>query len=398
MEALGGSRRKTFEAVREEIDYLLDPVLEEFDQYETVASIREDSAAMRRLSALLGISVKELKYKASLVHGKTHLWRLVADLRGGTIEESGAIAAPTPAVDSTPEVAEQVQVQPSVVKAPLPDTLEPSFANNDPPTEITAVSSDTVPQTPVAAPSSSAPEMFEGYKLIERLRGGGMSEAWRAETASGEQVFMKRTYTHGFDARALEREQNIYQKLIMQNFSHMLSVRDYRRTSTHAFLVTDFAAGGTLKSYLDDEGGELRAAVAKPIAEALARALDALHRVGVVHRDLKPQNILRSGRDWCLADFGIAKNLDRLITHHTLASVGTRGYMSPEQRKGADAHPSADIFSFGKMLAYMLTGHSDVDSITQETWWSLAVRCTAPEPGARPQSSELTTLVAQLLT
>lgn len=380
LEELGGSRRKTFEAVRDELSYLLDPVFDEFDVTKTVASIREDDGAIRRLAGLLGINVRDVKDAALESHGKLHLWRFVAKLRGDDEENDNveATSSETAVVAHVGEPAAKV-------------------ADAIPPAHEAAVRQEPAREAPVkevsAAIGSGAIERFEEFLLVERLRGGGMSEVWRAEDPNGERVFLKRAHLPGFDARALEREQNIYQKLVMRSFPHIVGVRAYRKTNDYVFLVTDFVPGGTLKTYVDEAGGELKGVIAKSIAKSVAAALAALHGEGVVHRDIKPQNILRASASWYLADFGIAKSLDRLMTHHTLATVGTRGYMAPEQRGGADAHPAADVFSFGKILAYMLTGHTDVDMIVQEPWWNLASKCTARTPAERPESADLAGLL-----
>jgi serine/threonine-protein kinase len=74
-----------------------------------------------------------------------------------------------------------------------------------------------------------------------------------------------------------------------------------------------------------------------------------------VHRDLEPENVLRAGTRWKLADFGIAKNRARAAPGVTFKQAGTYGYAAPEQLEGSPADPSADIYSFGKVLTYLAT-------------------------------------------
>jgi serine/threonine protein kinase len=223
-----------------------------------------------------------------------------------------------------------------------------------------------------------------------------MSEAWRARDGNGKTVFLKRAREASFEARALQREQNIYEILIRRHIPGVLNVLEFRRHEGFVFLVTDFAEGGSLADFVKKHGGQLSMRDAKAIAKAIARALLGLHQASVVHRDLKPSNVLRSGDEWLLADFGISKDTTRLVTRGTLSMIGTPGYMAPEQRLGIDAAASADVYSFGKVIAFMLSGHSDPDAITQETWWTFARNCTKADCDARPASDRLEALIAEL--
>jgi eukaryotic-like serine/threonine-protein kinase len=99
------------------------------------------------------------------------------------------------------------------------------------------------------------------------------------------------------------------------------------------------------------------------LTDQVARGLDAAHRAGVVHRDLKPQNIFRAeqpgGRTavWKILDFGISKLRDTTGTLTHAAVIGTPGYMSPEQAQGSDTDHRSDVFSLGAVAYRTLTGH-----------------------------------------
>ena len=113
-------------------------------------------------------------------------------------------------------------------------------------------------------------------------------------------------------------------------------------------------------------------------------ALKELHDHDIVHRDLKPQNVLSRDDAWKLADFGISKNRGRLITQKTFQQYGTLGYAAPEQFQGVEARPSADIYSLGKILVFLLTGQTDVDYVNYSAWRDLIARCIRLDPDQRP--------------
>jgi serine/threonine protein kinase len=118
----------------------------------------------------------------------------------------------------------------------------------------------------------------------------------------------------------------------------------------------------------------------------------------IVHRDLKPENVLRSGGIWKIADFGIAKNLAKAAPGATFQQAGSYGYAAPEQFFGTEAHPSADVYSFGKVLVFMVTGHTDLDHLPVEhaDLRRLAFRCAAQTPGTRPTIAEVLEQLEQI--
>ena len=214
-----------------------------------------------------------------------------------------------------------------------------------------------------------------------------MSEAYKAEVIeTNETVFLKRVRTQSANKAALQREASIYEKLLRIESKHVAKFIDYYRDEDFIFLVTEFADGGDLHNFVqeDGDGRGLSTAITKPIAIGIASALKEFHDHEIVHRDLKPRNVLRFGDIWKLTDFGIAKNLSRPITMKTFQQHGTRGYTAPEQFEGAVAASSADIYSFGKILAYLLTAQTDVDVIPYPGWSQLARKCTYREPDSRP--------------
>lgn len=241
-------------------------------------------------------------------------------------------------------------------------------------------------------PSPQSPKTFHGYKLIQSLDVAGMSEAYIAEKVDdGSQVFLKRVRTHSADKAALEREVRIYEKLLRMQPHYVASVLDYIRDDDYVAVITECADGGDLQTFIDSHtsGRGLNPSDAKSIAITLATALKELHDNDVVHRDLKPRNVLCFGGTWKLGDFGIAKNLGRLGTLKTFQQHGTRGYAAPEQFQGVTAHPSADIYSLGKTIVFLLTGQTDIDFVPYTQWANLAKKCIAVKPQDRPSLVEV---------
>ena len=214
-----------------------------------------------------------------------------------------------------------------------------------------------------------------------------MAEVFRARNQqSGKIVFLKRVRTVSSDKEALEREMRIYEKLMRLQCKHVLEILDYLRDDDFTALVTEFVEGGDLDVYVSEHGGGdgLTPAETKEIGLQIAAALVELHSNDIVHRDLKPGNVLYSEDRWKLADFGISKNLARLITQKTFQQAGTPGYAAPEPFQGVTAHPSADVYSFGKLLVYLLTGQTDIDRVPYSNWQSLIQRCVDSDPDKRP--------------
>ncbi len=232
---------------------------------------------------------------------------------------------------------------------------------------------------------------FGSYLLIRRLHGGGMSDAWEGRTDDGMSVFVKRVRDNDAPIlHALQREQRIYQRLeqITAEHRHLLRVYDWVHDDGFVGLVTEFADGGDLAGKVE-RGGQMAPFQAAAIAEQVIDGLLTLHRNDIVHRDIKPHNVLFARSHWRIADFGIAKNLNSVMTRRTMAQMGTRAYMSPEQEEGRQAAPAMDIFSFGKVLAYLLTGQTDPDAIPYPRWRDLACRCTERDPTRRPTAADV---------
>ena len=144
------------------------------------------------------------------------------------------------------------------------------------------------------------------------------------------------------------------------------------------YIVMELAAGRTLRQVLD-EAGMLPAGEAVVIAAAVCGALEVARAAGLVHRDVKPANIvLGGGGEVKVLDFGIARAADPGEGTWTLAVLGTAAYLSPEQASGRPAGPAADVYSLGCVLFEMLTG---APPFAADSAVGLAYRQVHDDPG-----------------
>src|SRR5829696_2032826 len=196
------------------------------------------------------------------------------------------------------------------------------------------------------------------YELIAPIGSGGMASVWRArDLRLGRQVAVKLLrpeYAEDDEfVRRFEVEARHAASLAHPNVA---SVYDTDVEGDQRFIVMELVDGPTVGDVIA-ERGRIEPLVAVGIAAAAARALAAAHRRGLIHRDVKPANLLlgRDGRVR-LADFGIARALtsSRVTTPGTV--LGSIPYLSPEQARGEEATAAGDIFSLGVVLYEMLTG------------------------------------------
>jgi len=249
------------------------------------------------------------------------------------------------------------------------------------------------------AMDAEPPVEFHGYDLLRSLDAGGMAEAYVAQNReTGQRVFLKRVRRRSADKDALDREIRIYDKLMRMSTAHVLQVLDFIRDDEYVALVMEFADGGDLQTHVEARGNGRGLAVeeAKQIALSVATALQELHDHDIVHRDLKPGNVLSLGGCWKLADFGISKNLSRMMTQKTFQRYGTLGYAAPEQFQGVEARPSADVYSLGKIMIFLLTGQTDVDYVQFSTWRDLITRCIRQDPQQRPEIGKVIEEIASM--
>lgn len=214
-------------------------------------------------------------------------------------------------------------------------------------------------------------QVVSHYRILERLGKGGMGEVYLAEdTTLGRRVAIKfpvlTSNEHDFRARFLREARAISE---LSN-PHIATLYDYGETSDgHPFLVMELVQGRTLASMM--HRGQLTLPLALQIVEDVATALTEAHARGIVHRDIKPQNIMVNDRGQVkVLDFGLAKQLNEdpitvsepeartLLNVHTRsgALVGTPAFLSPEQAMGGSVDARSDLFALGGVFYECVTG------------------------------------------
>jgi serine/threonine protein kinase len=209
-------------------------------------------------------------------------------------------------------------------------------------------------------------QMLGQYRIVEPLGQGGMATVFKALQPSLErQVAVKVLppyYAHepGF-AQRFTREARAVAQL---EHPHILPVYDFGQQGDYSYIVLKYVPAGTLKDRID--AGPLSLAQAVDIVCQIAEALDYAHDRGIIHRDVKPSNVLMDQGRWCLlTDFGLARMVEG-STQLTASGVGvgTPDYMAPEQGQGRTVDRRADIYSLGVVLFEMLTGQVPYDAET----------------------------------
>jgi len=203
------------------------------------------------------------------------------------------------------------------------------------------------------------------YRIVEPLGRGGMAAVYKAYQPSLDRyVAIKVLPAHltgepGF-AERFKREARAVAKL---EHPHILAVHDYGQEGDLTYIAMRYVEGGTLKDLL---GKPLELHLIVDLIGQIAEALDHAHEHGIIHRDVKPSNVLLDRGNWALlTDFGVARMVEatQQLTG-TGVGVGTPAYMSPEQGQGKKVDRRSDVYSLGVVLYEMLTGRVPFEAET----------------------------------
>ena len=201
------------------------------------------------------------------------------------------------------------------------------------------------------------PSRVGRYRLTARLGAGGMGVVYLGSAKDGSQVAIKMLRPELADDGEF-RARFRREAATLEKVRGLCTVRvvEADPESPRPFLVTEYADGPSLAEWVSSQG-PFRAEMLYGLATGLAEALVAIHAAGIVHRDLKPSNVLLTATGPKVIDFGIAQALDATALTRTGVTVGSPGFMAPEQILGQAGQP-ADVFAWGVTVAYAAAGQS----------------------------------------
>ncbi|MFI6238569.1 serine/threonine-protein kinase [Micromonospora sp. NPDC050795] len=221
------------------------------------------------------------------------------------------------------------------------------------------------------------------YRLLDQIGAGGMSVIWRARDEVLDRVVALKVLAPSLAAdarfRGMVREEARAAAQLVH--PHLTSVHDYGETvdpdgSITSFVVMELLSGEELKLRLTE--GPLPWTEAVQVGAQVADALAAAHRLGIVHRDITPANVMMTGTGVKVLDFGIATRIGAPDEDEDGETFGTPAYVAPERLDGAPAQPSTDVYSLGVLLHEALTGRVPYPA---DTWEQLsAALATGPPP------------------
>ena len=258
------------------------------------------------------------------------------------------------------------------------------------------------------------PERLGPYRVIRRLGQGGMGVVYLAQDDDGQSVAVKALHPGmAQDENARRRLGREVDTMHRVRSPYVAEVLGADLDGDPPYIVTRYVPGLTLDAVIA-AGGPLTGAALGRIAYGLAQALAAVHAAGVVHRDLKPGNVMIADGEPVVIDFGIAQLVETTRLTLTGMFMGTPGYLAPEVIEGKDSGPGSDVHSWGATVAFAATGrppfgtgafeaiffrimHSQPDLDTLPvTLRTMVLRALSRDPSLRPSAAELVQWVAGL--
>jgi predicted Ser/Thr protein kinase len=234
-----------------------------------------------------------------------------------------------------------------------------------------------------------------GYRIEELIARGGMGVVYRATHLGLERPVALKVIARELADRDGFRERFLRESRLAASLDHpsVVPVYDSREVDGELIVAMRLVKGGDLRRLIDREG-PLSADRALDLLGQVAGALDAAHAAGIVHRDVKPHNILVEGDRAYLSDFGLAKAFDESGAAGSGSVVGTAHYMPPEQWRGDSIGPAADVYSLGCVLYEAITGiapfarnEGDPEPTMPQGVEAAIRRAVAKDPGERYRSA-----------
>jgi serine/threonine protein kinase len=285
----------------------------------------------------------------------------------------------------------QPQNDPSTSAARPPSDVEETRTHDGGPTASASDGGDAVPSAPVLP-------AIPGYVVEQFVASGGQGEVFRARHLKLDRLvalkLLRRAINNPEDLARFTREGKLSARLDHPNF---IRIFDYAEHDGRLYFSMEFAEGGSLKTRL--AAGALAPRAAAELVATLAAAIHYAHEQGVIHRDLKPGNVLftKAGTPK-IADFGLAKQLDTESTELTRdqSVLGSARYMAPEQAAGKSkqVNPSTDVYALGNILYEILCGKPPFEA---EDWLEILIQIrTADVPALREHVPDLPPLLHQI--
>ncbi|MCP3822404.1 serine/threonine protein kinase [Streptomyces sp. A3M-1-3] len=258
------------------------------------------------------------------------------------------------------------------------------------------------------------PQTIGAYRLLGRLGAGGMGRVYLGRSAGGRTVAVKVVHPHfASDDEFRARFRREVEAARQVGGDWTAPVLDADPDASVPWVATGYVAGPPLGQAIG-EYGPLPEHAVRTLGAGLAEALAAVHELGLVHRDVKPSNVLLTLDGPRLIDFGIARATDGTASlTSTGVSIGSPGYMSPEQILGKGVTGAADVFSLGAVLAYAASGTPPFPGDNSATLLykvvheepefgehlrgelrELIADCLAKAPGTRPGPREIASRLA----
>ncbi|WP_328929047.1 serine/threonine protein kinase [Streptomyces sp. NBC_00190] len=225
---------------------------------------------------------------------------------------------------------------------------------------------------------SDDPDSLGGFHLVARLGEGGMGQVFLALSPGGQPTAVK-VIRHEFAGdgefgQRFAREVGAAQKV---RGAHLAPLLDADPQAERPWLATTYVAGPSLRDLVADHG-PLPTEQVMLLAWGIAHALVDIHAANVVHRDLKPGNIMLDESGPKVIDFGIVKSLTQSVTYRSHSTrIGTPLYMSPEQASGRPVGAASDVFALGSTLYFLAAGR---EAFAAENEWAVAHRVVADDP------------------